>query len=243
MTVTAPTISRRSLTSGIAVTLAAGVLPLSASRLGAQDITTRIQFLHAGTDTGEVEVHINGDEVLDEFGYGDTSDWIDLDPGSVRVTVTADRAGFNYAILDTVYPVPAGNDYYAIISDVLLLGGAFDVSSMPGDGSRVQVTHASVDTPAVDVVASGESVDLATQLGYTRTSEAAPLPAGTYDLEVALSDSGEPVLTKTGVVIDPGKSYQAVLVGTPGDDDKPLDIVLLATDLSTGGERTAAAWN
>jgi hypothetical protein len=234
MTFTSRTISRRMLNSGIAVAVAAGALPLLASRASAQEITTRIQFLHAGTDTGEVEVHINGDEVLDEFGYGDTSDWIDLDPGSVRLTITADRAGFNYAILDTVYPVPAGNDYYGVISDVLMLGGAFDTSAVAGDGSRVQVTHASVDTPAVNVVASGENVDLATELHFAASSTSAPLPVGTYDLDVTLAESGESVLTKSGVGIEASKSYQAILVGTPGDDDHPLDIVLLETDLSAG---------
>ena len=229
--------SRGHRLSGLmAVVMAACLLPLQIAPASAQEITTRLQILHAGPDTGKVEVHLNGEEVADEFEYGDTTDWIEVEPGSVRVTITADRAGFNYAILDTVYPVPAGNDYYAVISDPLLLGGAFDTASAPGDASRVQFTQASVDTPAVNVVVTGENLELATALQFSRTSESAPLRAGTFDIEVTLADSGESVLTKSGVVFEPGKSYQVILVGTPGDEDHPLDIVLLSTDLSAGDE-------
>jgi len=226
------TINRRKLAAGIAVTLASGALSLQASRVDAQDIQTRVQILHAASDADKIEVHINDSEVLDEFEYGDISDWIDLDPGTARVTITADRLGFNYVILDAVYPVPAGNDYYVVITDALLLGGAFDQSSVPGDGARVQVTHASVDIPPVTIVATGQVIDLGTGLAFARSSESAPLPAGTYDFEVTLADSGESLLTKTGVVIEGGASYQLVFVGVPDDDDHPLDIITLETALS-----------
>jgi hypothetical protein len=237
----ARTINRRSFAAGIALTLAAGSLATSVSSGAAQDIKTRLQILHAATDIGKVEVHINGDEVLDEFEYGDISDQIDLDPGSVRFTVTADRAGFNYVLLDVVYPVPAGSDYYVVISDALVIAGAFDSSDTMGEGSRVQITHASVDTPPVNVVATGENVDLATQLNYSKTSEGAVLPAGTYSVEVTLADTGDSVLVQDGVTVEAGKSYQAILIGTPGDEDHPLQLVSLSTDLTAAPAATPAA--
>ncbi len=228
----ARTISRRTFASGVALTVAAGALSLKASGAGAQDIQTRVQVLHAGTDVGKIEVHINGNEVLDEFEYGDLSDWIDLDPGTVRFTITVDRAGFNYVIFDAGYPVPAGRDYYVVISDALILAGSFETAAVPGDGSFVQVTQASVDTPPVTVVATGADVELATQLNYAATSDGGVVPAGTYSIEVTLSDSGESVLVQDGVVIEAGKSYQLVLIGSPGSEDKPLEIVLLSTELA-----------
>ena len=230
--------SFRSLSLAWALLLVASLLPLGATSASAQDITTRVQFHHAGTGTGMIEVRVNGEEVLDEFQYGDTSDWSEFDPGAVHITITADRAGFNYLLLDTVYPAPAGNDYYAVISDVLVLAGAFDRSEVPADASRVQVLQASVDTPAVNVVATGAEADLATGLMYPQSSEAAELPAGTYDLEFTLADSGESVLTASGIVVEAGKSYQFVLVGTPGDEDRPLEVVVLETDLVAGGGAT-----
>jgi hypothetical protein len=149
----------------------------------------------------------------------------------VRVTITAERIGFNYSLLDTVYPVPAGNDYYLIITDSLILTGVFDTSSSTFQGSRAQFVHGSVDTPAVTVTASGNAVALATELGYSRTSDTSALPAGAYDIEVALSDTGDVVLTQTGVQINENTSNVLVLMGDPNDDDKPLTVAVLEADL------------
>ena len=108
------------------VTMVATLLaPIGVRTAAAQDdlaIQTRAQILHAAPSLGQVEVHINYDEVLDEFTYGQSSDWIDFQPGGARVTITADRAGFNYAVFDAVYPAPAGNDYYLVITDALTMG-------------------------------------------------------------------------------------------------------------------------
>jgi hypothetical protein len=136
--------------------VAALVAPIGMSQTSAQTdvvIQTRVQVLHASPSLGKVEVFFNDNEELDEFNYGDQSDWIDIDPGSVRVTITADRAGFNYAVYDAVYPAPAGNDYTLIISDALILASAVDRSPSLDGLARVQVVQASVDLPAVNVVA------------------------------------------------------------------------------------------
>ena len=111
--------------AGIVMLLVATIVvsllgPVGMQSAAAQDdlaIQTRVQILHASPDVGKVEVHINYDEVVDEFTYGQQSDWIDFTPGAARVTITADRAGFNYAIFDAVYPAPAGNDYYLAITE------------------------------------------------------------------------------------------------------------------------------
>ena len=84
----------------------AGSADWTAADIGADSssIQTRVQILHASADLGKVEVAINYDTVLDEFTYGKTSDWINIEPGSNRVTITEDRAGFNYAGLQHDVP-------------------------------------------------------------------------------------------------------------------------------------------
>ena len=131
--------------------------PVAVQPAVAQDdlaIQTRVQVLHADPALGQVEVHINDDEVLDEFTYGQQSDWIDFQPGGARVTITADRAGFNYAVFDAVYPAPADNDYYLIVTDPLVIGGVFDTTPIPDRGARVRIVQASVALPAVTVTAN-----------------------------------------------------------------------------------------
>jgi hypothetical protein len=195
--------------------------------VAAQDdlsIQTRVQVLHADTGLGKVEVHINYEEVLDEFTYGTVSDWIDFQPGGARVTITADRAGFNYAVFDAVYPAPADNDYYLIITDPLVIGGVFDTNPIPDRGARVRIVQASVALPAVTVTANDESQVFARQLPYAATSLYTVVPAGTYDLDVTLADTGEVALTVPGMVLEGDTTYELVLMGQPGDEDHPLEL-------------------
>jgi hypothetical protein len=212
----------------------AGIATFGTAPATAQDIETRVMWLHAGPSTGKVEVFIDNDEVLDEFEYGDLSDWIEFAPGAPRVTITADRAGFNYAIFDAVYPVPAGNDYHAIITDVLILTGVVDRSPIPDRGARVRIVQASVDTPEVNVVAASDNSNLATQLAYSRTSEYVEVPAGSFEVAVNIASSGENALTQT-VELEGDMVYDLVLMGTPGDDDKPLTFTLMGDTTTERG--------
>ena len=201
--------------------------PVGVAPAVAQDdlsIQTRVQVLHADPALGQVEVFINDDEVLDEFTYGQQSDWIDFQPGGARVTITADRAGFNYAVFDAVYPAPADNDYYLIITDPLVIGGVFDTNPIPDRGARVRIVQASVALPAVTVTANDESQVLARQLPYAATSVYTVVPAGTYDFDVTLADSGEVALTVPGMVLESNMTYDLVLMGQPGDEDHPLEL-------------------
>ena len=79
-------------------------------------------MLHASPELGKVEVHINGQEELDEFTYGMVSDWIEVEPGTARVTIHRDRAGINYVVYDAYVPIVPDEDYDLIIADPLLSG-------------------------------------------------------------------------------------------------------------------------
>jgi hypothetical protein len=223
----------------VAMMVATLLAPVAQQSAAAQDdlsIQTRVLIMHASPGLGKVEVHINYDEIVDEFTYGQMSEWTDFTPGAPRVTVTADRAGFNYALFDAVYPAPAGNDYYLIISEALVLAGAFDRSPVPDGGARVTVVQGSVALPPVNVTATGEDAAWATELGYGRTSEAAVVPAGTYDLEVTLADSGDVAISTPGLVLEGNSSYVLVIMGEPNNTEFPLEVRPL---VDTTEERTA----
>jgi hypothetical protein len=223
----------------VAMMVATLLAPVAQQSAAAQDdlaIQTRVLIMHASPSLDKVEVHINYDEIVDEFTYGQMSDWTEFTPGAPRVTITADRAGFNYAIFDAVYPAPAGNDYYLVISEALVLAGAFDRSPVPDGGARVTVVQGSVALPPVNVTATGEDAAWATELGYGRTSEAAVVPAGTYDLEVTLADSGDVAISTPGLVLEGNSSYVLVIMGQPNDTDHPLEVRAL---VDTTEERTA----
>jgi Domain of unknown function (DUF4397) len=191
------------------------------------DIQTRAMFLHAAPSLDKVEVAINWDEQLDEFAYGDQSDFIDIPPGAVEVSITHDRHGFNYLLYDAIYPVPAGNDYYCVITDQIVVAGAFDTSPIVDGGARVQVIQGSVSLPAVNVVATRADVSFATDLQYPRSSDYTNVPAATYELQINLADTGETVATIPNVTLNGNSVYELVIMGTLGDENHPLTITPL----------------
>jgi len=225
----------------VVAAIAVLMVPAGIHRAAAQDVAveTRAVFLHASPGLGEVEISINWETKLEEFGYGDVSDWIDIPPGAVEVTMNAERRGFNYMVYDAVYPAPAGNDYYAIITEQLVLAGAFDRSPIVDGGARVQIVQGSVSLPAVNVVATGTDVQFATQLQYPRTSEYVVVPAGTYTLEVTLADSGQVALSAPNITLNGDMVYELVIIGNANDSDHPLEIRSLEnTTLPRTGETT-----
>jgi hypothetical protein len=191
------------------------------------DIQTRAKFLHASPSLDKVEIAINWEEELDEFAYGDQSDFIDITPGAVEVSITHDRRGFNYLLFDAIYPAPAGNDYYCVITDQIVVAGAFDTSPIVDGGARVQVIQGSVSLPAVNVVATRADVTFAKNLQYPRTSDYTNVPAATYELQINLADTGETVATIPNVTLNGNSVYELVIMGNLGDENHPLTITTL----------------
>jgi hypothetical protein len=200
---------------------------------------TRIRVLHAAPELGKVEVLFNGEEKLDEFDYGTTSDWIEVDPGVVRSTVRRDRAGINYIVFDTIAPVVANEDYYLILSDPLVIPVAVDRSPVAADSARVRVIHATADIPAVDIAVKGGDV-IVDDLQYGELSDAVEVPAGTYDLEVRLHGTAEVVFDLPGVVVEPGIVYDVVAHGKPGSEPAPLTAAVLTDEARAGAPASAA---
>ena len=63
------------------------------------------------------------------------------------------------------------------------------------------------------------------------------MPAGTYDFDVTLADTGESALTVPGLVLEGDTTYDLVLMGQPGDEDHPLELRPLS-DTTQGARHT-----
>jgi hypothetical protein len=190
---------------------------------------TRIRVLHAAPELGKVEILFNGNEELDEFDYGTISDWIEVNPGTLRTTVRRDRFGINYPVFDAIAPVVANEDYELILSDPIVIPAPVDRSPLPADTGRVQVIHASVDVPAIDIARKGGDV-LIDNLSYGQLSDPADVPAGSYDLEARLHGTGDVVLDLPGITVEPGMVQHFVIYGRPGNTDAPLTVATLSDE-------------
>jgi hypothetical protein len=215
----------RAVAAGAVATLVAGRPGSLAS--AQSSFPTRVRVLHASPELGQVEVLFNGEEELDEFDYGTTSDWFEVSPGVLRTTIRRDRAGINYIVFDAIAPVVANEDYELIISDPLVIPIPVDRSPLGADTARVRVVHASVDMPAVDVAIKGGDV-VVDDLQYGQLSDPTEVPAGSYDLEVRLHGTGEVALDLPGVTVEPGMVHNLVVYGKPGNTETPLTVATLS---------------
>jgi hypothetical protein len=225
---------RQALQLSVAGMVAAGVGRWQAVPTAAQSpFPTRGRVFHGAPELGKVEIRFNGKKTLDNFEYGSTSDWIDLQPGVVRVSINQDRAGLNWLVSDAIYPVAVDNDYTLILSTPLIIPTVVDTDPLPANTSRVRFIHASVDTPAVDVaVAGGASV--IKNVSYGELSAPLEVPAGTVDMEVRRHGTSEVLLPLPGGVFQPGMTYEAILYGKPGSTDTPLTVTWLTDDARAG---------
>ena len=228
----------------------AGVVVLAAASrqpgvLAQTPFPTRLRVLHASPQLGKIEVHINGQEELDEFTYGKVSDWIEVSPGTARFTIHRDRAGINYVVYDAYVPAVPDQDYDLIIADPLLnepvlLPTPVDRSPLPANTARLAAIHASVALPAVDLAQKGGAV-LASNLLFGQRSVPREMAAGAYDLEVRAHDSGQVVLDLPGTTLEAGQVSHLVIYGDPGSAETPLTSVSLTDAAHTAATATPSA--
>jgi hypothetical protein len=186
----------------------------------------RFRVLHASPDLGKIEVLFNGEKKLDEFQYGQASDWIDVDPGLVRITVQRDRLLINDVVFDLAIPVIADEHYEFIISDPLVIPAPVDRAPLPVDTARARAIHASIDTPVIDIAMKGGDPVLI-GLGYGQITAPLEVPAGLYDLELRVHETGEVLAEVPQVPLGAGTVSDLVIYGKPGDANAPLTVSVL----------------
>jgi hypothetical protein len=201
----------------------------------------RMRVLHASPDLGKIEVQFNDDEVLDEFPYRQVSNWIDLDPGLVRVIVRRDRLFINDVVFDAFFAVVADEHVDLIVSDPLLIPAPVDRAPLPPDRARVSVVQASIDVPPVDVALESGNIVIPA-LAYGQQSVLQDVPVGRYDIEFRAHETGELLFEAVETVLDPGTVYDMVVHGIPGDTETPPTVSVLTDQVRVvAGEATPVA--
>ena len=229
---------RRPVVALLAVAAAAVLLIplLGTSRAGAAD--SSVYVVH-GIPGVAVDVYAGGtdasNEILPDFMYGDVAGPLTLPEGDLQVIVVvagADPTVPANVVIDQTVAVPGGADV-SVVAD--LVGGTpvltpfvNDVSPVNEGEGRVTVRHAA-DAPAVQVLVNGE-VAIPNLAAGDQAS--AVLPAGTYDIQVQLTDGTPlPALSPGDVDIPAGVNTIAYATGSATDQDFPLGLVLQAIDI------------
>ena len=197
--------------------------------------SARVRAAHMSPNAPNVDVYVDGDAVLEDFPFGETSGYLELDADTHTVEITPagdpDTTVFNGDVsveAETDYTVAAigevGDDVDQSFEALVLE----DDNSDPGDDTaRVQAVHASPDAPAVDITADGDVLFDGVEFG---NSDSIEVPAGDYTLEVRgdTEENDGDVVGEFDVSLAGGAVYTAFAAGylSPDDDEPALELIV-----------------
>lgn len=195
--------------------------------------TAKVQVIHNCADAAaaQVDVYINGNLTLDDFGFRKATPFLDL-PSSVNINVGIAPAGSN-SVNDTIasfnYTLMDGSNYVLVASGIVSATGyapspAFNLevfpmgrlnSSNPAN-TDVLVMHGSTDAPTVDVkVPLGAT--LINDISYPGfTTDYLELPTADYNLQVRNSAGTDVVAEYQAPLSTLGLQGQALVVLASG---------------------------
>jgi len=226
-----------------ALMLVPGIEPIQAQP------NARVQIAHLAPFADEigataVSVSANGTEVLTDFTFGETTDYLELPEGNYQLAVTPIGAT-EPAITGTV-ALAAGADYTAAAigngpdeNQPLELLALEDDNSAPSAGNaKVRIVHAAPFTSTlaateVDIrTEAGDPVNNLTNVLYKGNSGYFELPAGDYDLKITAP--GNPDTTLIDVPPFTLSDGNIVTVFAVGDgSNQPLNVLGVGASLGT----------
>jgi len=211
------------------------VAPSSPATLAQEgSASTRVGFVHGSPDVPVIDIYVDGTLEVDDLGYGETTEFIELPAGDHRFAVT--QAGNEPdAVIASATEELRPNAVYALatiglLQEIELRTWQADLTPVRGSQGRVRVVHASPDAPAVDIGVAGGDVLIAGAT-FHRAPEAVAVEASTYDLEMRLADSREVVQTIPDVSVPANTVTMVFAVGLL-EDDGALEVLALVADLN-----------
>ncbi|ADJ15271.1 DUF4397 domain-containing protein [Halalkalicoccus jeotgali] len=106
-----------------------------------------------------------------------------------------------------------------------------------GETANVRVAHLSPDAPNVDVFVDDEAV--LEDVPFKAVSDYLELPAGTYNVKVALAGEGADAAVLDEDLDVPAADLTVAAVGEVADENQSLELAVLEDDNSDPGEDTA----
>ena len=218
--------------------------PKTFDSVAAQGGFAAVRISHASPDAPAVDIWVNGEVAVFDLAFGEGTDVISLPGGSYDVAVTP--AGSTDleadAVISATLDLVGGEGYDVVATGNLDSIGAqvypLDLTALDEGTSRIRFVHASPDAPAVDILLNG-SVAIE-GLEFPNASVFLEVPAGSYDVQVAVSETGDIAIDAPGVALEAGTVYTVMAIGEVGNGTL-APIILTAPAAAVGGEAAAAS--
>jgi hypothetical protein len=177
-------------------------------------------FLQASSDTGAVDVYVDGVLAVPHVAFAALGDYVPVASGQRRIQLTPSGAPLSDALIDTRLTFADGVPYEVAAigrrADLRLQALPVNTAPLSDNTSRLRVVQASPDAPAVNLAFTGGSPILR-NVAYPTASQYVDVAAGTYDMRALASDSGNLVVPLPGTVLAPNRVYSIYIAGLVAD--------------------------
>ena len=205
-----------------------------------------VMFVHASPDAPAVDIKLGYLPAARALEFGQNTPYRFTLSGQrdIRVNVAGTRTTVIQASptlsRNTFYTVFAA-DRVANIGPVVLVD---DLTAPAAGQAHVRFVHLSPDAPAVDVAIANRGPVLFGDQAFKSASAFAPVPAGTYNLEVRVAGTQTVALPLPGITLLPGRIYtvyaKGLLAGT-GAQALGAGILVNAPNYGYGARSAAVA--
>jgi hypothetical protein len=224
----------------VVLALVAGLLPLKASTVMAQDDTAEaaatLRVVHASPGAPEVDVLLDGQTLLQGVAYGTASSYSTMTPEEHRVQIVPTGQTADAAVVDETIDAAPGQAYVVAVFGLLNdIGGAVydvDLSEIEPGNARVRLLNFSPDAGAIDLLETGGDewfgdVDLGEASDYRDIAPA------TYSADVR-GDEDRVLLTVSELPFEETRVYDVVVLGQVADDSLELQSLVTTVSPSCG---------
>jgi hypothetical protein len=228
-----------------ALTAALFTMPGMASGAQAGEALVRVAHFAPGLLKGDVYVvYVNGRLQLKGVPFKTVSDYLKVKPGKFKVEVReAGEPADSPPVIAATVSLKAGKAYtVAVFGQLTSVKAALltdDLTRPASSRSKVRLIQAIPGEGAVDLVTGGDV--LISGARFPSASDYQEVPAGSVDLQVRKSGSGEVLAKKSNVKLASGSISSLVAVGGIGEKLELLDVPDAAAAVkAAGGVATGA---
>jgi hypothetical protein len=199
------------------------------------DVSSAVRVAHFSPDAPNVDILVDGEQVLADVAYGDVSPYLELEPGTYTVTIAAaddpETVAFEgeVDVEEAFYTVAAIGELEAeTFRPAILVDGEPVPEDAEIDSALVRVAHFSPDAPAVDIFANGEP--LVEDVSFEDVSEYLAVPAGEYTLSIRPAGEEDEVAS-FDVELESATAYTGYAIGylEPPEDVTDRDFTVELT--------------
>ncbi|UII54501.1 DUF4397 domain-containing protein [Cytobacillus spongiae] len=186
-----------------------------------------VRVLHASPDAPNVDVYVNGNPILKNVEYKQSSKYMSLPAGRYQIDIYPTGTMVSTVISKKVHVEPGKFYTLAAIGPVskLRLAAFEDMPQVPAGETKARFIHLSPDAPAVDIAVKNRDV-IFPNVSFKEATDYLGLSPMTVDLEARVAGTKNVVLSLPGIQLNPNEAYTIVAVGFVSDDPQLEAIIL-----------------